>query len=1020
MKAGVKVKATLDRNLKLNDAVINDEFVNYINTLSDSIREYYKVSKNISKNKTILVNSIENDVNLSESILFNEDNTTINKAQSIANLTENMKKNLSKLKLNSNSEDKNLIDFFEDAKVIFKKMKDKRKLLLQNRMNKRRSSHNFHDDHKGKDLTPDVYIKFNSTPIHQNQMQRSQINYKVNNFEDADEPNMKNRETINNNFELFKDKNMIVNDDYSDKKNMTFENKDVKHILNNRKVLSEMENLKNMNKKYELSIKSLELELKKCQSELENMRRSSSRNNIKFPSLDDIESEKSQIIQSELLLSKDKMISSLKIDIEKNNMKYADLNHSYINCQLEVKKLKEENNRLKNCYKSESNYSERLNELIKENNHLKNSIEILKNDIASSKYPQSDLNIKINPKNYEANATDLKKDIDNLKKKISVIEKKLSDEKQRNQELQSESMNLKNKHELELSELSKRNTELSKNLINKQNELINLQRESLDKTKEIENLKLSINSRNKSKDSQEKHMLLESIKSYFEQEGSLNKPWSNLNESLNRILENYKNENRLLRTNYHEKIKYYQDQLKNTKNEIYENFLKMMDIKNQNEKEINDIKNDYDKKTEEVNHKNQIIDHYLNLCQEANNNLMNRICQINQKVSAKEMKIIQLQEENQQLKEKIEELYNIKENINSKDKSIDLKLKEENKELSKKLDEQNQANEKLKEELKTITNERDLYHQRLLSVGIKFIGLHEFQTTRDEAFDRLHEEIGQLKGQNENLKGMIETLTKDFLTQQEQKTEKIEKYDGDEELKKQYDEIEGLKKMTFKIINEKNNGDDQDNFKKENDELTLQMMKISNDYNELQKKYNNLDKQYKKLKNENKNMLNSSNNTNSITTISNNDNELKKVKEENEKIKKKNSELISQLEEKEINLNYYDIKSEDGKKSNYEEEFDLRKMAKGAKDKNRSQDLNIDYPAIQALKEKYRELNFNYNSLEGLVKKLLLTIQVNPKNRAFVIELCKLERFDFETTNKILNNKNKNSLLGLIQKNDIL
>lgn len=128
-----------------------------------------------------------------------------------------------------------------------------------------------------------------------------------------------------------------------------------------------------------------------------------------------------------------------------------------------------------------------------------------------------------------------------------------------------------------MSELSKRNTELSKNLINKQNELLNLQKESLDKTKEIENLKISMNS--KSKDSQEKQMLLESIKSYFEQEGSLSRPWSNLNESLNRILENYKNENRLLRTNYHEKIKYYQEQLKNTKNEIYDNFLKMMEIK---------------------------------------------------------------------------------------------------------------------------------------------------------------------------------------------------------------------------------------------------------------------------------------------------------------------------------------------------------------------------------------------------------------------------------------------------------
>ena len=139
MKAGVKEKTTLAHKLKLDDAVINDEFVNYINSLSDSIREYYKVSKNITKNKTILVNAIENEVNLSESILFNEDNTTMNKAQSLANATENIKKNLSKLKLNVNSGDKNLLLFFEDAKVIFKKMKDKRKLLLQNRMKKQRS-----------------------------------------------------------------------------------------------------------------------------------------------------------------------------------------------------------------------------------------------------------------------------------------------------------------------------------------------------------------------------------------------------------------------------------------------------------------------------------------------------------------------------------------------------------------------------------------------------------------------------------------------------------------------------------------------------------------------------------------------------------------------------------------------------------------------------------------------------------------------------------------------------------------
>ena len=91
-------------------------------------------------------------------------------------------------------------------------------------------------------------------------------------------------------------------------------------------------------------------------------------------------------------------------------------------------------------------------------------------------------------------------------------------------------------------------------------------------------------------------------------------------------------------------------------------------------------------------------------------------------------------------------------------------------------------------------------------------------------------------------------------------------------------------------------------------------------------------------------------------------------------------------------------------------------MAKGAKEKNRSQDINIDYPGIQMIKEKYRELDFYYNSLEGLVKKLLLTIQTNQKNKTYVAELCKIVGFDMETTNKILTNKNKKLIVGMFSK----
>ena len=71
--------------------------------------------------------------------------------------------------------------------------------------------------------------------------------------------------------------------------------------------------------------------------------------------------------------------------------------------------------------------------------------------------------------------------------------------------------------------------------------------------------------------------------------------------------------------------------------------------------------------------------------------------------------------------------------------------------------------------------------------------------------------------------------------------------------------------------------------------------------------------------------------------------------------------------------------------------------------KNKSLDMNIDYPGYQKFKEKYRELLSNYRSLKDLVKNLLNNIQVNLKNITYVNELCKILGFDSETTRKIMN-----------------
>ena len=45
--------------INLEESIYNDEFVKLINTLLDSIKEYYKVSKNITKNEKVLINSAE-------------------------------------------------------------------------------------------------------------------------------------------------------------------------------------------------------------------------------------------------------------------------------------------------------------------------------------------------------------------------------------------------------------------------------------------------------------------------------------------------------------------------------------------------------------------------------------------------------------------------------------------------------------------------------------------------------------------------------------------------------------------------------------------------------------------------------------------------------------------------------------------------------------------------------------------------------------------------------------------------
>ena len=219
-------------------------------------------------------------------------------------------------------------------------------------------------------------------------------------------------------------------------------------------------------------------------------------------------------------------------------------------------------------------------------------------------------------------------------------------------------------------------------------------------------------------------------------------------------------------------------------------------------------------------------------------------------------------------------------------------------------------------------------------------------------------------------------------------------------IKKLKDENEGLKEFVFK----KKDKEEKilEKYQNQKDKIILMQKE-----NEKYKNYfieNKIDIPFEvkifKIKDENKDI-----NINNNMLM-----ELNEAKKEINILKKKNEELFNELENKKFENEYGDNYSEGKVISNYEEEFDLKKMAKGAKEKNRSQDINIDYPGAQQVKEKYRELDFYYNSLEELVKKLLLNCTCTNKNKTYIKELCKIVGFKVDIIDKIINNKSKKGI----------
>ena len=313
-------------------------------------------------------------------------------------------------------------------------------------------------------------------------------------------------------------------------------------------------------------------------------------------------------------------------------------------------------------------------------------------------------------------------------------------------------------------------------------------------------------------------------------------------------------------------------------------------------------------------------------------------------------------------------------------------------------------NEKIKKENIYLKNKIEYYQREIKEMKNKLFGKKQSnielennnQNIIKELEDNYEKKISEIYNKYKNIENMYKEINSSLKEQISSLNKQL--IDKNGKLLELYLQIDNLDE------NVKNKQED-------NMKLIQFSKKMNEEFNDLQKQFKDIQNKYFELKNRGKidfisekhnRTIEDKNKKNIKDKLSK---ELKEENNENEIIKKKNLQTIEEFEGEEIN-NYLNHISEEKNKSNYEEEFDLKRMAKVIDNKDRSQDIEIDYPGIAKFKEENRKLHFSYNSLLNLVKKILLTIQINPKNKTYAKELCNLVGFDLEITKKILSNKN--------------
>jgi len=686
--------------------------------------------------------------------------------------------------------------------------------------------------------------------------------------------------------------------------------------------------------------------------------------------------------------------------------------------EFELNNITKELNYYKNKYNSvNQNYQESqklISELKEENTSYKEKI--IENDKNSyiQNYP-NDGEDKTDKDLERITSFSERTKIDDTDK-IRKLEKKIK-------ELNNTIDTNRNNFESQISRMTDKNTSLSQFLSKKNLEYMELQKENMEKIQENQKLKNSINTNekelknlqnkienniNREKEYQKK------ISQYQKQIEENDKIINDTNIKINLLNDNSNKDKLRIKTleSEIEKIKISKNDNQSSANE-YINILtdleKCRKEKEEIESELENTKKllesngkEYKKKIEimesTIVHNNDMINKKDELIKELkanhktdpvvdkeNNTNNEEIEKLNQRLKEQEEVIKAKEEQIKELKELKEVKKDSKENMiyqkmiqYKEDNNANLSLIKVLKEQIRSLESENKT---LKEEKGKNNNNDNMFD------------MVEKMLKLEKEIDKLQKELEKYKNNKSHLtqnSNMVEVVDMD------ENINDINKLKSDyEELENKYNEEKEKNTIYEAQITEKI---------KENNDLKLELDQIrheseGNHNNNFQSINGSKNIRYLNNSLTDKNMTEKYNKN--LEQLINAKNQIKKLEVEVANLKNQ----IKKMENKnKIKESLFRCKSIDDENS--EEEFDMAQLEEGVKKKNRSEDLNIDFPGNNETKKKYEELEERFNKLKEQVVPLLKS-NANPnvtKNK--VSKICNLLGTSTNTTNNILDKYN--------------